>query len=297
MDVFRKGWYTELSPDDTMWPGQAMSLEVDEVLLDTQTPFQHLVVVRTKKYGIMLCLDGVIQITERDEHGYQEMIANLPMCAHPSPERVAVIGGGDGGVLREVTRHPSVKVVDHCEIDEMVCTVSREYLPDIAIGLSHPTVHSRFEDGAAWLRNHAGTYDVIIVDSSDPVGPAATLFSSGFYATCKAALRPGGILCTQAECMWNNLSMIGELVTDCGSLFKQGRYAYTTIPTYPSGQIGFLLCTDSDAPVNKPARPHPQSAEMKYYSAELHAAAFVLPKFAEDALAKAQGKAATRPRL
>ena len=280
-----------------MWPGQAMSLEVEEVLLDIKTNFQHLVVLRTKTYGIMLCLDGVIQITERDEHGYQEMIANLPMCAHASPEHVVVIGGGDGGVLREVTRHPSVKVVDHCEIDEMVCKVAQEYLPQIAIGLSHPSVHSRFEDGAEWLRNHANTYDVIIVDSSDPVGPAATLFSPEFYATCKAALRQGGILCTQAECMWNNLDMIGQLVADCASLFKQGRYAYTTIPTYPSGQIGFLLCTDSEAPVNKPVRLHPQPAQMKYYTAELHTAAFVLPKFAEDALETAHARAKTRPRL
>ena len=189
-----------------------------------------------------------------------------------------------------------------CEIDEQVPELSKKHLPNtLATAFGDSRLNLMIDDAAAYLADSARgggqQYDVIIVDSSDPVGPAATLFSPEFYATCKAALRPGGILCTQAECMWNNLDMIGQLVADCASLFKQGRYAYTTIPTYPSGQIGFLLCTDSEAPVNKPVRLHPQTAQMKYYTAELHTAAFVLPKFAEDALETAHARAKTRSRL
>jgi|EP01047_Picozoa_sp_COSAG01_P062375 spermidine synthase len=281
MDAFQKGWYTELSPDDTMWPGQAMSLQVEEVLLDERSEYQHIQVLRTATYGVMLCLDGVIQITERDECSYQEMIAHVPMCAHSAKpaHRVAVIGGGDGGVLREVTKHTSVDVVDHCEIDRRVCEVALQYLPQIASGLAHPRVTSHYEDGAAWLRAKPGFYDVIIVDSSDPVGPAASLYSLDFYEVARRALAPGGILCTQAECLWNNLDLIAELVRDAQTLFAQVRYTYTTVPTYPSGQIGFLLCTDSTESVEQPQHAPPPA--LRYYSPELHSASFVLPKFAE----------------
>ena len=267
-----------------------MSLEIEEVLFDERSEFQHVQVFKTKTWGVMLCLDGVIQVTERDECSYQEMITNLPMCAHPAPARVAVIGGGDGGVLREVVKHPSVKVVDHCEIDPVVGEVSKRFLPEIASGYLSPLVNSRNQDGAKWLAARPGHYDVIIVDSSDPVGPAESLFSASFYALCKEALAEGGILCTQGECMWNNLPMITELVTDAQRLFSQVKYAYTTVPTYPSGQIGFLLCTDTPEAaqaVDRPVREHPAEASLRYYSKAMHAASFVLPRFAEQAVLQA----------
>lgn len=284
MDIFKKGWFTELSPDAHMWPGQALSIEIESTLFDEHSEFQHVQVFETKEYGTMLCLDGVIQVTERDEFGYQEMIANIPMCAHRNPKRVAVIGGGDGGVLREIVRHDTVELVDHCEIDQFVCDVSRKFLPSLASGLDHPVVTTRFRDGAAWLQDHTDYYDVVIVDSSDPVGPAATLFEPAFYQTMKASLRQGGVICTQGECQWNNLDLIVEMLGFCKSMFKHADYAFTTVPTYPSGQIGFIMCSDS-APTSTAARPHPKPDELRYYTPEVHKAAFVLPKFAADAIA------------
>ena len=144
----------------------------------------------------MLCLDGVIQTTDRDEFSYQEMMVHVPMCAHPAPKRVAVIGAGDGGILREIVKHESVEKVDHCEIDKAVCEVSRNFLPNLAVGLDDPKVNTLFADGAAWLQKNKGVYDIVIVDSSDPIGPASTLFEEQFYVTLKEALAPGGIICT-----------------------------------------------------------------------------------------------------
>ncbi len=349
--LFKQGWFSELSPDDAMWPGQAMSVEVSHSTLscvqvgtprprlsltsalslpdlqitatlhDERSEFQHIQVFETKSFGRMLALDGVIQLTEKDECSYQvssaphssrlfgsallshglpadglfvrpssaqEMIANLPLCAHPRPQRVAIIGGGDGGVVREILRHPSVETVDHCEIDRRVCEVAMEYLPSIASELQRSEVTTHYKDGAQFLKDHPDSYDVIIVDSSDPVGPAASLFETSFYKISRDALRDGGVLCTQAECLWNNLSLIGELYAACAPLFQQCAYAYTTVPTYPSGQIGFMVCRKGAEPVAAAVRAHPAADKLRYYTEEMHKAAFVLPKFAVDAM---------RPRL
>jgi spermidine synthase len=220
----------------------------------------------------------------------QEMIANLPLCAHRQPRRVVVIGGGDGGVIREIMRHPSVERVDHCEIDRRVCEVAMEYLPAIASELQRPEVRTHYEDGALFLKEHPGSFDVIIVDSSDPIGPAASLFEAAFYEIARDALREGGVLCTQAECLWNNLSLITELYADCTPLFQQCEYAYTTVPTYPSGQIGFMVCRNGPEPVTEAIRDHPAAEELRYYTRSLHEAAFVLPKFATDAMQRQRPK-------
>ena len=165
----------------------------------------------------------------------------------PLPPPGAPLSGGSAGCR-------SVELVDHCEIDPRVCEVSLQFLPTIASALGDARVNTLYRDGAAWLANHTDYYDAVIVDSSDPVGPAATLFETSFYKTAQASLRAGGILCTQAECLWNNLELISELYSECSPLFTQCQYAYTTIPTYPSGQIGFMVCTDGAHPVNKPVR-------------------------------------------
>ena len=143
-----KGWFSETGK---LWAGQAMSIQVKEKLHDQKSEFQHLQVFETEQYGRMLTLDGVIQTTDRDEFSYQEMMVHVPMCAHPAPKRVAVIGAGDGGILREIVKHESVEKVDHCEIDKAVCDVSRKFLPNLAQGLDHPKVNTLFADGAAWL--------------------------------------------------------------------------------------------------------------------------------------------------
>eukprot|EP00040_Diaphanoeca_grandis_P039467 m.259139 g.259139 ORF g.259139 m.259139 type:complete len:298 (-) comp37610_c0_seq1:133-1026(-) len=286
-ESLKPGWFSEISD---LWPGQCMSLKIKSKLFDDRSAYQHVQVFETECHGKMLCLDGVIQTTDLDEFSYQEMMTHTPMCSHPNPETVAVIGAGDGGILREVCKHASVKHVDHCEIDKMVCDVSKKYLPNLSSGLSDARVTTQYADGAKWLAQNPSKYDVIIVDSSDPVGPAATLFEETFYKTMKSALKPGGIICAQGECQWSaqNVELIVNIQTYCAKLFKNARYGFTTVPTYPFGQIGFVVCSD-DATCVEPVRRLPATIEedLNYYTSEMHKAAFVLPNFMLKKLKKA----------
>ncbi|GFP81089.1 spermine synthase [Phtheirospermum japonicum] len=231
------GWFTEphSSSDETvkkvyfnnpMWPGEAHSL-------------------KSSAYGRVLVLDGIVQLTEKDECAYQEMITHLPLCSIESPQNVLVVGGGDGGVLREIARHSSVKSIDICEIDQMVIDVSKKFFPELALGFEDPRVHLHVGDAIEFLRRAPeGKYDAVIVDSSDPVGPAQELVERPFFETIARALRPGGVLCNMAESMWLHTHLIQDMVSICSEIFKGSvRYAWANVPTYPSGVIGFLLCS------------------------------------------------------
>eukprot|EP00522_Entomoneis_paludosa_P007854 CAMPEP_0172443566 /NCGR_PEP_ID=MMETSP1065-20121228/3801_1 /TAXON_ID=265537 /ORGANISM="Amphiprora paludosa, Strain CCMP125" /LENGTH=270 /DNA_ID=CAMNT_0013193837 /DNA_START=214 /DNA_END=1026 /DNA_ORIENTATION=+ len=263
-----------------------MSLQVEEVLHTSKSLYQDVLVFKSVNYGNVLVLDGVIQVTERDEHAYQEMIAHLPLYAHPDPKRVLVIGGGDGGVLREVARHPGVEQIVICELDQQVINVSKQYLPSLAQGYNDPRVQVKVMDGNQFMSENQESFDVIITDSSDPVGPAAALFETPFYKAMYASLRPGGIVCTQGECMWLHLPLIQPLMKSIAQFYDTVEYAYTTIPTYPSGQIGFLLATKGRGSCRvAPRKPETTVAQqLQYYTAELHEAAFVLPAFARRAI-------------
>ncbi|KAK9707366.1 hypothetical protein RND81_07G192700 [Saponaria officinalis] len=249
-------------------------------------------VFQSSTYGKVLVLDGVIQLTERDECAYQEMISHLPLCSIPNPKKVLVIGGGDGGVLREVARHSSVEHIDICEIDEMVVTVSKEFFPEVAVGYDDPRVNLLIGDGVAFLKAAPeGSYDAVIVDSSDPIGPAKELFEKPFFESVARALRPGGVVCTQAESIWLHMHIIEDIVSNCRDIFKGSvNYAWTTVPTYPSGVIGFMLCStdgptvDFKHPVNPIDKAEDNGTEkrpLKFYNAEIHSAAFCLPSFAK----------------
>ena len=230
-----------------MWPGQANSLEIREKLYDEQSEFQHVQVFKTSTYGNLLVLDGCIQATERDEFAYQEMIAHLPLCAiTQEPKRVLIIGGGDGGALREVTRHPYVEKVEMAEIDGMVPEVSKKFMPYMAKGFEDERASVMICDGVKFVEAcEEGTYDCVIVDSSDPIGPASVLFEERFFRSVFKALKPGGVVCTQGECLWLHGDLIGDTLGMCKKVFVGGSvsYAYCTIPTYPSGQIGFVLAS------------------------------------------------------
>lgn len=283
-DLIKDGWFSERG---ALWPGQAMSLEVTEVLYSGRSDFQDLLVFTNPAYGTVLVLDGVIQVTSRDEFAYQEMIAHLPLYAHPAPVDVLVIGGGDGGVLREVLKHPSVRRAVLVEIDAAVVAAAKRFLPALAAGFDDPRVEVVIADGAAYMADHADAYDVIITDSSDPIGPAEVLFQPPFYAALARSLRPGGIACCQGECMWLHLGLIRPLLTACRRVFPTVGYAYAAVPTYPSGQIGFVVCAKAaDAAVAAPLRTPPADvqARLRYYSPAIHRAAFVLPEFARRAV-------------
>jgi spermidine synthase len=230
----KDGWFTETT---ALWPGQAMTLQVKEILHVEKSKFQDVLVFESEHHGNVLVLDGVIQCTERDEFAYQEMIAHLPLNAHRNPEHVLVIGGGDGGVLREVVKHDCVKSVTLVEIDEVVIKVSKKYLPAMAAGFQHPKVNVVVGDGFEYLKNHQGQYDVIITDSSDPVGPAEALFTENFYNLMRKALTPGGIICTQGECQWLHLNIIKQVLDASRKLYPVVEYAYGSVPTYPSGKL------------------------------------------------------------
>ncbi|GAV88212.1 Spermine_synth domain-containing protein [Cephalotus follicularis] len=286
------GWFSEISP---LWPGEAHSLKVEKILFQGKSDYQNVMVFQSSTYGKVLVLDGVIQLTERDECAYQEMITHLPLCSIPNPKKVLVIGGGDGGVLREVSRHSSVEKIDICEIDKMVVDVSKQFFPDIAVGYEDPRVKLHIGDGVAFLKAiPEGTYDAIIVDSSDPIGPAQELFEKPFFESIAKALRPGGVLCTQAESIWLHMHIIQDIVANCREIFKGSvKYAWTTVPTYPSGVIGFMLCStegpvvDFKHPVNSIDANGDQiksRGPLKFYNSEIHAAAFCLPSFAKGVI-------------
>lgn len=285
LEQIKDGWFMEKG---ALWPGQAMSLEVEDVLHHSVSDFQDVLVFKSKTYGNVLVLDGVIQVTERDEFAYQEMIAHIPLFAHPCPERVLVIGGGDGGVLREVLKHPSVKHAVLCEIDARVIEVSKRFLPTLATSYEDPRVEVKIMDGAAYMDQHKGEYDVIITDSSDPIGPAEVLFKTPFYEAMSRCLRDGGFVASQGECMWLHTHLIAPMITSCRSIFSHVEYAYTTIPTYPSGQIGFILCGKGESANPRVASRKPSEqvqSTLRYYNPGMHSAAFALPEFVRRELA------------
>ncbi|WVW85363.1 spermidine synthase [Kwoniella bestiolae CBS 10118] len=268
------GWFREINPQ---WPGQAMTLKVKQILHTEKSLFQDVLVFESETYGNVLVLDGVIQCTERDEFSYQEMIAHLPLASHPNPENVLVIGGGDGGVIREVLKHKSVKKVTLCDIDEAVIRVSKEWLPIMAQCYKDPRVEVFIGDGFKFLPEHKNEYDAIITDSSDPVGPAEALFKAPYFQLLKEALKEDGHISTQAECLWIHLPLIKELKETCKKLFPVVKYGYTTIPTYPAGQIGIMVCSkDGSRDVTVPLRAVPDT---KYYNSDVHRAAFTIPEF------------------
>jgi spermidine synthase len=278
--MFQDGWFHEKSP---MWPGQALSLKVKQVLYHEKSAYQDICVFESESMGRVLALDGVIQVTDHDEFAYQEMIAHLPLCGKKTESKqVCIIGGGDGGVVREVLRHPSVEQVHLCEIDQAVIDISKEYFPRVARELNNAKLQIHLMDGAQFLREHRNVFDVIIVDSSDPVGPAESLFREEFYKTAHDALREDGVLCTQAESIWLHLDLIVQMSQFIANIFKKCEYAYTMIPTYPSGMIGFFLCSKNPLGCKHAHRALPSHVSCTYYTPEIHAASFVLPRFAAE---------------
>ncbi|KAM5486783.1 putrescine aminopropyltransferase [Microsporum canis] len=284
--TIKDGWFSEISD---MWPGQAMNLRVNQILHHEKSKYQDVLVFESSDHGTVLVLDNVIQCTERDEFSYQEMITHLAMNSHPNPKKVLVIGGGDGGVLREIVKHDTVEEAVLCDIDEAVIQVSKKYLPGMSVGFQHPNAKVHVRDGFKFLEEQKNQFDVIITDSSDPEGPAEVLFQKPYFELLHGALREGGVISTQgSENQWLHLSMITELKKLMREVFPVVEYAYTTIPTYPSGQIGFLVaCKDSERNVREPVRTWTREEEDKlcrYYNQEIHRASFILPNFARKAL-------------
>ncbi|EPY35590.1 spermidine synthase [Strigomonas culicis] len=296
--LLQDGWFRE---ENEQWPGIAQGLKVEEVLYDQKNEFQHLTVFQSDRkgpWGKVMTLDGAIQFTDYDEFVYHEMLANLSLCNHAKPERVLIIGGGDGGVVREVLRHKNasagiVERIELVDIDGAVIEQSKIHFPQIACGYADPCVTAKVGDGIAFVRDAPdNTYDVIIIDTTDPEGPASELFGLDFYSNVKRILRPGGIVCNQGESVWMHRPLIEKMLhflrQDVG--FASVQYALIYIPTYPCGSIGTLVCAkDAGHDLTVPLRPVEAITgtaqerfheKLKYYSSDMHKASFVLPRFA-----------------
>ncbi|MFN6076701.1 MAG: polyamine aminopropyltransferase [Fluviicola sp.] len=283
----RNVWFTDKDEN------QALSLRyTGEVFYDVQSPFQRVRILESPKYGKLLTLDDMFMTTEKDEFHYHEMISHPAMFTHGNVKDVLVIGGGDGGTVREVLRHDSVEKVTMVEIDGEVIKACKEHLPSIASAFDHPKLNLIVGDGIAYAKESAKeSYDIIIVDGSDPVGPAEGLFSVEFYKNCYDALKPGGILIAQGESPKFNEFAFAELNATLRQIFGAENAAVSLfyVPTYPSGMWSFQYgmkgaaqpktiekVTEIDAFV--------EAKGLKYYNSDIHKASFALPNFVKTLL-------------
>ncbi|KAH3676235.1 hypothetical protein WICPIJ_009195 [Wickerhamomyces pijperi] len=291
--TIKDGWFREIS--DSSFPGQALALKVDRILDIVKSPFQDILVFKSTDYGNVLVLDGIIQLTERDEFAYQEMITHLPLMSHPNPKRVLIIGGGDGGVIREALKHKDVEKIVLVEIDETVIRLSKEYLPHMSSGFDDKRVEVHLGDGFKYLENlqaaeSSNKFDVIITDSSDPEGPAVAFFQKTYFTLLSNALSDSnGIVITQAsENVWLDINKLRELKSCISEVFPVVNCSYCMVPTYTSGQLGLMIASkNKEANLKTPTRSLPRKMEnelFRYYNKEMHKSSFVLPNWAANFL-------------
>lgn len=269
-------WFTEKQTENV-----GITVKINKTLHKEQTEYQKLDIVETEEWGNMLLLDDMIMTSEKDEFVYHEMVAHVPLFTHPNPEQVLVVGGGDGGVIRELLKHPSIKKATLVDIDGKVIEYSKKFLPSIAGQLDDARVNVQIGDGFMHIAQSNNQYDVIMVDSTEPIGPAVNLFTKGFYAGISKALKEDGLFVAQSDNPWFKADLIAKVQSDVKEIFPITRLYTANIPTYPSGLWCFTLGSKKYDPLAvSEERFH--EIETKYYTKELHKAAFVLPKFIEN---------------
>ncbi|TGD72289.1 polyamine aminopropyltransferase [Mangrovimicrobium sediminis] len=276
---------------ETLYAGWCQQFEVEEILYEVKTGHQHLVIFRNAKFGRVLALDGIIQTTETDEFAYHEMLTHVPLFAHRAPRRVLIVGGGDGGILREVTRHAEVEHVTMVEIDPAVTEMAKQFLPGHSAGaFDDPRLNLVFDDGAAFVAKTEEKFDVIISDSTDPVGPGEVLFSGGFYAACHQRLNPGGILVTQNGVPFLQPDEVRDTSRRLAPVFADHHFYQVAVPTYVGGLMTLAWASD-DASLRQQsqeviaARFAASGLRTRYYNPGVHVGAFHLPQFILDGMA------------
>jgi spermidine synthase len=278
--------------EETLHPAWRHGLAVDEVLFEHRTEHQHLVIFRNALFGRVMALDGLIQTTEGDEFIYHEMLAHTPILAHGRAERVLIVGGGDGGMLREVTRHASVRHVVQVEIDRAVVDLCREYLPNHSAGAyDDPRLELVIGEGMDYVRHSAERFDVIIADSTDPVGPGEGLFRQDFYAACRQRLKPGGVLVTQNGVPFTQRDELANTARRLQSVFADRHFYTAAIPSYVGGVMAFAWASDDPELHFTPLEVLEQrfrgsGITTRYYTPEVPQAAFALPRFLLDTIDK-----------
>ncbi len=285
-------WIAETLFDDL---GFRMSYWVDKVLYEMQTEHQHLVLFEQPFFGKMLMLDGATQITKRDEFIYQEMMSHVPLFAHGNARQVLIVGGGDCGIAEEVLKHRSVKRLTQVEIDPAVIEFAKEHFPEFTKPVF---ADKRFEsvvaDGMKYVARTERRFDVIIVNSTDPQGPGKVLFSQKFYAGCKRCLNKGGVLVTQNGVPFFQSRELTASIRKFRRLFADASCCIAAIPTYVGGHMAMGWATDNQrlrqTAVQTLTSRYRKAGNFptKYWTPEVHAAAFALPRFIADAVAKAK---------
>jgi spermidine synthase len=263
-----------------------LTIGIKRQLFHEVSPYQTVEIFETDTWGKLMTIDGMVMLSEKDEFVYHEMMAHLPLLTHPNPETVLIIGGGDGGTAREVLRHESVKQVDMVEIDETVVRASKLHMPEVG-DFSNPKLNVIYVNGLTFVDGPENKYDVIIIDGSDPVGPAVDLFKKEFYENCHRCLTENGVLISQTESPFvpayhESIRSVQRAITD---LFPVARLLLTFIPLYPSGMWSMSVASKQHDPLDQEVleniaeRSASFQHKLKYYNKDIHAAAFALPGF------------------
>lgn len=276
-------WFTEQHTKDA-----SFSIKVDKQIYSGQSDYQRIDIFDSKEFGRFLTLDGYMMLTERDEFIYHEMMVHVPMAVHPSVKKVLVIGAGDGGVVRELTRYSTIEHIDMVEIDELVVEVCKKYLPKTACGLTDKRVTITYQDGLKFIRHCNQEYDLIVVDSTDPFGPGEGLFTKEFYGNCYKALKEDGIIVNQHESPFYKEDALAmqrahKRIVESFSICKVYQ---AHIPTYPSGHWLFGFSSKKYHPTKDfdPVRWNTLGMKTQYYNTRLHVGAFALPNYVEELL-------------
>jgi len=276
-------WYTEECPEG----GSAFSMKLKEKVYEEQTPYQLIEIYETEFFGTLMTLDGLVMLTDRDNFIYHEMLVHPALFTHPQPRRVLVIGGGDCGTLREALRHPDLHTVEMVEIDERVTRVAERFFPELCETNDDSRARFHFTDGIKWVADVAPeSCDVIIVDSTDPVGPAAGLYSQAFYASCFTALGAHGVLVAQSESPLYHLDLIKNMRSAMAAAgFPEVAHLHFPQCTYPSGWwTATLACKKTPATGYREHAAAQKTFPTRYYNHSIHKAAMAAPTFFLEAL-------------
>ena len=278
-------WFTEEHSDNVRF-----SIKVDRHLYSAESRYQRIDIMESVEFGRFLTLDGSMMLTERDEFIYHEMMTHVAMATNPEIKRVLVIGGGDGGVVRELTRYEHIEKIDMVEIDEMVVAACKKYLPQTACKLDDPRVTLFYEDGLRFVRQKEAAYDLIIVDSTDPFGPGEGLFTKEFYGNCYHALTENGILVNQHESPYYQMhaTSLQASYEKMIGFFPETKLYEAHIPTYPSGNWLFGFAAKNIDPVYdlKEEEWLALGIETQYYNTTIHRGSFALPTYVKKLLGK-----------
>lgn len=276
-------WFTE---DHS--PNVRFTIRVDKHLYKGASEFQKIDILQTTEFGRVLTLDGLIMVTEKDEFIYHDMITHVAMATNPQIKKILVIGAGDGGTIRELTKYQSIEQIDMVEIDQMVVDVCMEFLPQTASKLTDPRVNIYYEDGLKFIRNKANAYDLIIVDSTDPFGPGEGLFTKEFYGNCYKALTEEGILVNQHESPFYKEDALGmqRAHQKIAGFFPICKVYQAHIPTYPSGHWLFGFASKKFEPVQDldAAAWNALGLKTDYYNTDIHVGSFALPNYVKEQL-------------